>query len=170
MQPALTLIAARGRNGVIGRAGGLPWRLASDLAHFKKRTWGKPVLMGRATFDAIGRPLPGRANLVLTRDASFRAPGAWLFADLALMLAAGAAMAHAKGADEMCVIGGGALFAATMARADRLVLTEVDAAPSGDAVFPAFDQAAFVEVSAVDFPAGANDDHAFRVRELRRRA
>jgi dihydrofolate reductase len=171
MRPALTLIVARGRNGVIGHAGGLPWRLATDLALFKQRTLGKPVLMGRRTFDAIGRPLPGRANLVWTRNADWRWPGVWVFSDLAVLLAAGEATAKGAGAgaDEVCVIGGADLFAACLPKADRLILTEVDAAPVGDVVFPAFDETDFIERSARSFPAGPRDDHAFVWRELRRR-
>jgi dihydrofolate reductase len=168
-RPALTLIAARGRNGVIGQAGGLPWRLATDLALFRERTLGKPVLMGRKTFDAIGRALPGRANLVWTRNPTQTAPGIWLISDLATLRAAGRAIAMAAGADEVCVIGGADLFAATIGAADRLVLSEVDAAPAGDVRFPAFAAADFAEISATDYPAGPRDDHAFRWRELRRR-
>lgn len=169
MRPALTLIAARGSNGVIGQAGGLPWRLATDLALFKQRTLGKPVLMGARTFSAIGRPLPQRANLVWTRSPARRLPGVWMFSELAALIAAGAAMARAAGVGEVCVIGGGDLFAACLPGADRLVLCEVDAAPAGDVRFPPFDEAAFDEISAAAFPAGPRDDHAFCWRELRRR-
>jgi dihydrofolate reductase len=168
-RPALTLIAARGRNGVIGQAGGLPWRLAADLALFRERTLGKPVLMGRKTYAAIGRALSGRPNLVWTRNPAFSPHGVWLFSDLAVLLAAGQAIAAASGADEVCVIGGADLFAATIAFADRLVLSEVDSAPAGDVCFPAFAAADFPEISATDYPAGPRDDHAFRWRELRRR-
>jgi dihydrofolate reductase len=168
-RPALTLIVARGRNGVIGQAGGLPWRLATDLALFRERTIGKPVLMGRKTYAAIGRALPSRPNLVWTRNPTQTAPGIWLFSEIAVLLAAGRAIASAAGADEVCVIGGGDLFAATIAIADRVVLSEVDAAPAGDVRFPAFAAVDFAEVSATDYPAGPKDDYAFRWRELRRR-
>ncbi len=168
-RPALTLIAARGRNGVIGLAGGLSWRLATDLALFRQRTLGKPVAMGRKTFAAIGQALPGRTNLVWTRNTALGLPGVWLFSDLAVLLGAGRAIAAAAGADEVCVIGGADLFAACIAMADRLVVSEVDAAPAGDVRFPPFNEADFVEISATDFPAGPRDDHAFCWRELRRR-
>jgi dihydrofolate reductase len=169
MAPALTLIVARGRNGVIGRGGGLPWRLATDLALFRQRTLGKPVLMGRRTFEAIGRPLPGRPNLVWTRNPAFCSPGVWAFADFGVLRAAGEAMAQSAGMDEVCVIGGADLFAASLPFAERLVVSEVDAAPDGDAIFPPFAERDFVERSVASFPAGPRDDHAFRWRELRRR-
>jgi dihydrofolate reductase len=125
--------------------------------------------MGSRTFAAIGRPLPKRANLVWTRTAARRSCGVWMFSDLAALIAAGAAMARAAGVAEVCVIGGGDLFAACLPRADRLVLCEVDAAPAGDVRFPPFEAAAFDEISATAFAAGPRDDHAFRWRELRRR-
>jgi dihydrofolate reductase len=165
----LTLIAARGRNGVIGVDNRLPWRLATDLQQFKTRTLGKPVLMGRRTWDAIGRPLPGRANLVLTRRPQVLLRGAWAYSNLDTMCAAGRAIAHARGGKEICVIGGGELFTALLPIADRLVLTEVDASPTGTIVFPAFAEDDFLELSRTAYPAGPNDDHGFIVRELRRR-
>ncbi|HRP12618.1 MAG TPA: dihydrofolate reductase, partial [Terricaulis sp.] len=105
--PKLTLVLAIAKNGVIGRDGALPWRLSSDLKRFKAATLGKPVLMGRKTWDSLPkRPLPGRENLVLTRDANFQAEGAWVFTALAAMCAAARAMAQRSGAGEICVIGG----------------------------------------------------------------
>lgn len=167
---ALSLIVARAQNRVIGRDGGLPWRLSSDLKRFKAITMGKPMLMGRKTWDSLpNKPLPGRKNIVLTRDKDFRAPGAWVFSDLAAALAAARAMAAADGVDEVNVIGGAALYAETLPLADRLYLTEVDSAPEGDAHFPAFEEAAFREAAREDFPAGPKDDHAFAVRTLERR-
>jgi dihydrofolate reductase len=162
----LSLIVARGRNGVIGSAGALPWRLGSDMARFKATTMGKPVLMGRKTWESFPRrPLPGRANIVLSRDASFRADGGWTFSALPAALAAARAMGHG----EVCVIGGAEIYRATLAHADRLYLTEVDAAPEGDAVFPYFDESRFTEVARAAFPAGARDDHAFAIRTLERK-
>lgn len=169
---ALSLIVARGRNGVIGREGALPWKLSSDMARFKAITMGKPVLMGRKTWDSLPakfRPLPGRSNIVLTRDPSFSAPDAWAFSDLAAAIAAAKAMAAADGVDEFNVIGGAALYAETLPLADRLYITEVDAAPSGDAVFPAFDETRFREISSEHVPAGAKDDHNVILRVLARR-
>lgn len=166
----LSLIVARARNGVIGRDGGLPWRLSSDLKRFKAITMGKPMLMGRKTWDSLpNRPLPGRKNIVLTRDATFRAAGAWVFSDLAAALAAARAMAAADGVDEVSVIGGAALYAETLPLADRLYLTEVECAPEGDAHFPAFEEAAFRETASEQVAAGPKDDHAFTIRTLDRR-
>ena len=166
----LRLTVARARNGVIGRDGGLPWRVSSDLKRFKAITMGKPVLMGRKTWDSLpNKPLAGRNNIVLTRDANFHPDGAWAFSDLSAALGSARAMAQAEGVDEVCVIGGTALFAAALPQADRLYLTEVDAAPEGDAFFPAFDESQFREVSREVFPAGAKDDHAFTLRTLERR-
>ena len=125
---------ARARNGVIGRDGTLPWRLKSDLANFRAVTMGKPVIMGRKTWDSLPKkPLPGRKNIVLSRDRDFRAEGAWSFSDFPAALAAARAMAAADGADEVSVIGGAALYALALPLADRLYLTEVDCAPQGDA-------------------------------------
>jgi dihydrofolate reductase len=167
---ALSLIVARARNGVIGRDGALPWRLSSDLKRFKAITMGKPMVMGRKTWDSLpNKPLPGRKNIVLTRDKDFRAAGAWVFSDLAAAIAAARAMAAGDGVDEVNVIGGAALYAETLPLADRLYLTEVDCAPPGDAHFPAFEETAFRETAREDFPPGPKDDHAFAVRTLERR-
>jgi dihydrofolate reductase len=166
----LSLIVARAKNGVIGREGALPWRLSSDLKRFKALTMGKPVIMGRKTWDSLPKkPLPGRKNIVLTRDKDLRAEGAWSFSDFAAALAAARAMAAADGAEEVSVIGGAALYALTLPVADKLYLTEVDSAPQGDARFPDFDEAAFKEIAREEYPAGDKDDHAFVLRTLARR-
>lgn len=168
MIPKLTLVVAAAKNGVIGRDGGLPWRLSSDMRRFKAATMGKPVLMGRKTWDSLPRkPLPGRQNLVLTRDADFRADGAWVYTDLAAMLAAARAMAEAAGAEEVCVIGGAQIYNAVLSQADRIILTEVDLSPTGDARLD-LDLSNWREVSREDVTAGANDDANFVVRTLER--
>jgi dihydrofolate reductase len=167
--PKLTLVLAVAENGVIGRDGDLPWRLKSDMARFKAATMGKPVLMGRKTWDSLPRkPLPGRANLVLTRDASLVAEGAWVYTKLDALLAAGRAMAEASGAEEVCVIGGSLLFAETLPLADRIRLNEVKLSPEGDTVFPKLDAAQWREVSCEEVAAGPNDDADFVVRVLER--
>ena len=169
-KPKLTLVAAVAKNGVIGRRGALPWRLASDLKRFKALTMGKPVLMGRKTWDSLPKkPLPGRPNLVLSRDANFRAAGGWSYSKLDLFLAAAAAMAEEMGVDEVCVIGGSLLYAETLPMADRLVLTEVDLRPEGDAVFPQLDPAIWAQVSREDVARGEGDDAAFSIRVMERR-
>jgi len=172
--PHIALVVARARNGVIGRDGDLPWRLRSDLQRFKAITVGKPCLMGRKTWESLPlRPLPGRLNLVMTRDESYEADGmakgALVCATLDEAIEIGRETAEDDGVDEICVIGGTALFEAALPRARRLYITEVDAAPEGDAVFPPFDETAWVEVSSEPHPAGEKDDHAFTFRVLERR-
>ncbi|MEQ1810016.1 MAG: dihydrofolate reductase [Terricaulis sp.] len=166
--PKLTLVVAVAKNGVIGRDGALPWRLSSDMKRFKAATMGKPVLMGRKTWDSLPRkPLPGRQNLILTRDADFKADGAWVYTDLAVMLAAARAMAEAAGAEEACVIGGAQLYNAVLPQANRIVLTEVNLEPEGDAHLD-LDLSQWREVSRENVAAGPNDDADFIVRVLER--
>ena len=166
----LCLVVARGRNHVIGVDNDLPWRLGSDLKNFKAITLGKPVIMGRKTWDSIGRPLPGRPNLVVTRDTDFQAEGVSVWASLLLAIEAARAMAKTSQQDEVCVIGGGQIYAEALPFADRLYLTEVDAAPNGTAFFPAFDEANWAETAHTEFSAGPRDDHDFVVRVLDRKA
>lgn len=130
-RPQVTLVVAMARNGVIGRAGGLPWRLPDDLKRFKALTMGKPVLMGRRTWSSLGRALPGRLNLVMTRDPSFTAEGARVVRSL------DEALAHAQA--ELMVIGGAEVYALAIPRADRVQLTAVDADLEGDTRLPPFD-------------------------------
>ncbi|MBK6703973.1 MAG: dihydrofolate reductase [Caulobacteraceae bacterium] len=166
--PKLTLVVAVAKNGVIGRDGALPWRLSSDMKRFKAATMGKPVLMGRKTWDSLPRkPLPGRQNLILTRDADFKADGAWVYTDVAVMLAAARAMAEAAGAEEACVIGGAQLYNAVLPQANRVVLTEVNLEPAGDAHLD-LDLSQWREVSRENVAAGPNDDADFIVRVLER--
>ncbi len=168
MTPKLTLIVAIPRNHVIGRNGALPWRLSSDMKRFKAATMGKPVLMGRKTCDSLPKkPLPGRPNLVLTRDANFIPPDAWAYTDLPAMLAAARAMAQSSGVEDICVIGGAQLYNATLPHADRIILTEVNLTPEGDAHL-ALDLSHWREISREHVPAGANDDSDFTVRVLER--
>ena len=127
----ITLHLARADNGVIGRDGGLPWRLPADLKRFKAQTMGKPMIMGRKTFESFPAPLPGRRHIVLTRDAGWSPPGAEVATDM------DAAIALAD-APEIAVIGGAQIFALFLPRADRVELTEVHAAPEGDVIVPAF--------------------------------
>ena len=172
--PSIALVVARARNGVIGRDGDLPWRLRSDLQRFKAITIGKPCIMGRKTWESLPlRPLPGRLNVVLTRDEGWgeegQARGALVCRTLDEAIEIGREQAEDDGVDEICVIGGAALFEAVLPRAKRLYITEVDAAPEGDVRFPAFDEAAWAEVSSEPHPAGEKDDHAFTFRVLERK-
>ncbi len=138
--PRIALVVAVAANGVIGKDGGLPWRIPADLRWFKSVTMGKPVVMGRKTWDSLPRrPLPGRANVVVTRDAGWSAEGAIRAGSL------DAAVAAASGAPEIAVIGGATIYAEALPRADRLYWTEVHAAPEGDTLMPIFDRAAYLE-------------------------
>jgi dihydrofolate reductase len=129
--PRVTLILARARNGVIGARGGLPWRLPEDLAFFKRTTMDHPILMGRKTWESIGRPLPGRRSIVVSRDPAFAAAGAEVVQSLEQ------AIALCAGSDEIFVIGGAQLYEEALPRADRLLLTEIHADFEGDTFLPA---------------------------------
>lgn len=169
-EPVIALLVARARNGVIGRDGDLPWRLKSDMAFFKATTMGKPVVMGRKTWDSLPRkPLPGRLNIVVTRQPGYAADGAEVFASLATALDRARAQAKADGVAEVCVIGGAQIYNETLPVADRLYLTEVAAEPDGDAYFPDPDPAVWREISAEHREAGEGDDHAYTIRVLERR-
>jgi dihydrofolate reductase len=160
---------ARARNGVIGRDGGLPWRLKSDLALFKALTLGKPIVMGRKTWDSLPkRPLPGRTNIVLSRDGSFEPKGAVVCEHFSEALEIAREQAAEDGVDEVCVIGGAALFEMALPRARRLYLTEVEAEVAGDVLFPAFDESGWREVRREHHAAGEGDDHPFTFRVLER--
>jgi dihydrofolate reductase len=148
----LTIIAALADNGVIGRAGSLPWHLPDDLRRFKSLTMGRPILMGRRTFESIGRPLPGRRNLVLTRSARPFPAGVQAVASLASALEA-----CAKD-PEVCVIGGAEVFREALPQADRLELTRVHARPKGDVSFPQFELEQWREISRIEH--AADDRHA----------
>jgi dihydrofolate reductase len=140
------------------------------MKRFKADTMGKPVLMGRKTWDGLRlRPLPGRPNLVLSRDLKFRAEDSFTYSKLDALIAAGRSMAQTSGAEEFCVIGGSLLFAETLPLADRLRLSEIDLEPDGDAHFPAIDPAEWAEVSREEVPGGEKDDAAFVARVLERR-
>jgi dihydrofolate reductase len=157
----LVLVAAVAENGVIGRDGNLPWRLPSDLRRFRAITIGHPVVMGRKTYDAIGKPLPGRTNIVITRDAAFAARGVMSASNLetALMVARGDALR--RWVRHIMIIGGGELYRQTIGRACRLEMTRVHARPVGDSVFPAIDPAQWREIERCEHPAGPDDDAPF---------
>ncbi|WP_158912820.1 dihydrofolate reductase [Caulobacter sp. S45] len=168
-QPILCLVAARARNGVIGRDGVLPWRLKSDMAHFKAVTLGKPVIMGRKTWDSLPkRPLPGRANFVLSRDGTFEPWGAVVCERLEDAVSMAREQAEDDGVGEVCVIGGTSLYALALPKAKRLYLTEVQTEAEGDAVFPSFDEGSWAEVSRETHDAGDGDEHPFVFRVLER--
>lgn len=159
LKPEIALVAAVARNAVIGRDNGLVWRLGSDLRRFKALTMGKPMLMGRRTFDSIGKALPGRRSLVLTRDRAFAMEGIETVHDWESALAA-------AGAETLMVVGGGEIYALALPHADRIHLTEVDAEPEGDTFFPDFDRSRFRETLRETHPAGPRDAHAFTFLDL----
>ena len=157
---AIVLFAAVADNGVIGRDNGLPFRQSSDLKRFKALTMGKPVLMGRKTYLSIGKPLPGRTNIVVSRS-GFAAPGVLAAASLDKALTAARGDALRRGADEIVVIGGTDIFAQLMPVADRMEITHVHAQPAGDTYFPPIDAARWSSVTRTEHPAAPNDDAAF---------
>lgn len=159
-----SLVVAVARNGVIGRDNRLPWRLPDDLAYFKRVTMGHPVIMGRRTYESIGKPLPGRTNIVVTHNAAFEAPGCVVVHSLE------DAWRAADGADEACVIGGTSLFEETLASADVIHLTEVEAEVEGDTYFPPFDRSQWRETEVSRHPADERHAYPFRIVRLERRA
>lgn len=164
-RPRITLVVAAADNGVIGRDGGMPWHLPADLAHFKKVTMGKPVLMGRRTHESIGRPLPGRLNLVLSRDPLYRPAGCRRVGSLdeAVSIAAEA------GADELMVIGGGGVYKDALPVADRILLTRVHAEPEGDTWFPDPEPGDWRESSRSERAPDQRNPHGLSFIELVRR-
>jgi dihydrofolate reductase len=165
----LVLVAAVARNGVIGADNRLLWRLSSDLKRFKALTLGKPLVMGRKTFQSIGRPLPGRETIVVTRDKNFAAEGLRVAPDLDAALILADARARAMGADAVVVAGGAEIYAQTIRRADRLAITEVALAPPGDAAFPPIDPARWREVRREPGVRGPKDEADFVFVEYERR-
>jgi dihydrofolate reductase len=160
---------ARARNGVIGRDGQLPWKLKTDLANFRAVTMGKPVIMGRKTWDSLPRrPLIGRTNIVLSRDGSFEPAGAVVCEEFGEAVAIGREQAEDDGQTEVCVIGGASLFALALPKAKRIYLTEVEADIEGDVTLAPFDEAAWTEVRRQSYPAGDGDEYPFTLRVLER--
>lgn len=155
----LSLIVAVAENGVIGRDGGLPWRQSSDLKTFRRLTMGKPMIMGRRTFESIGKPLDGRDNIIVTRDPTFEAAGASAVATVDEALTLARILARTRGADEIMIIGGAALYDATLPIADRIYFTRVHGEPAGDRYFPTLDAATWAETARDAIPQGPKDDH-----------
>ena len=155
----ITIIAAMARNRAIGLAGGMLWHLPGELRHFKETTMGKPIVMGRKTWESIGRALPGRQNIVVTRNREYSAPGCLVVPSLA------GAIERAEG-DEIMVIGGGELYRQALPAADRMVLTLVDCAPSADTWFPRWNENEWSEISRRSQSTDKNNELAFEVVEL----
>jgi dihydrofolate reductase len=163
MPVPVIMVAAMARNRVIGADNGLPWRMRSDLKQFKAATMGKPLIMGRKTYQSIGRPLPGRRTIVVTHDKGFTAEGVEVADSLEAALNLGQKIAKEMQADAVIVAGGAAIYAQALPKADRLLLTELDLEATGDAVFPAFSLQEWREVSRLPYPRGEGDDAAFEV-------
>ncbi|ENN87696.1 dihydrofolate reductase protein [Rhizobium freirei PRF 81] len=170
-QPIKTIVVAVSRNGIIGRDGDMPWRLSSDLKRFKAMTLGKPVIMGRKTFQSIGRPLPGRPNVIITRDEGFSAGGVTTAHSLDEAVDIASRLAVESGADEICILGGGEIYRQSIALADRLLVTHVETDVDGDTSFPVIDPALWQVESELAVPAGEKDSYPTRfVVYLRRKA
>ena len=165
----IVLVAAVAENNVIGADGGMPWRLRSDLTHFRQVTLNKPVIMGRKTFESIGKPLKDRTNIVITRDAGRTMSGVIFVPSFEDALAAARTDAERRGTDEIMVIGGSDVFRAAMPLADRLDITHLHASPPGDVCFPPIDPAVWREVSRSEHAAGEHDSASFTVTAYLRR-
>ena len=163
------MIAAVARNGVIGHDGAMPWRLPGDLRHFRDATMGKPVIVGRKTFEAIGRPLSGRSLIVLSRDPSFQVDGARTVRSTDAAVAEAQRICREHGASDIMVAGGAAIYAALIPRADLLLVTEVDLSPAGDAWFPPIDPATWVLTERQAAPATADDEASYAFSRYSRR-
>lgn len=159
----ITLIVALDLDDVIGRAGGLPWHLPADLRRFRRLTLGKPVILGRRTHESIGRALPGRRNVVVSRQAGYHADGCEVVSSLE------AALALVQGAPEVMILGGATLYEQALPRADRLQLTRVQGRFEGDVRFPAWDPAEWRETGRTEHPVDAENSHACTFIELERR-
>ncbi len=166
----VSLVVAAAENGVIGKDGGLPWRLSSDLKAFRRLTMGKPIIMGRRTFQSLKRPLDGRDNIVVSGDPLFSPEGATVVASFVEALTLARVLAATRGAEEIMVIGGAEVFRAALPVADRIYWTAVHGSPEGDVRFPDFDRASWREVSSEPLPRGEKDDFAATTTVLERAA
>ncbi|MEH6568475.1 MAG: dihydrofolate reductase [Halioglobus sp.] len=165
----LCLIAAVAENGVVGNNNALPWHLPGELAYFKRQTLGKPIVMGRKTFESIGRPLPGRTNIVVSRNKSYAPEGVEVVDSLESSLTLAAGIARTDGQEDLMVIGGAAIYAAALPLAERLYITEVHAEVEGDAYFPEVDWRQWREVSRQRNAAPESDGYDFSFVVFQRR-
>jgi dihydrofolate reductase len=165
----ITLVVAVADNGVIGRDGGLPWRLSSDLKTFRRLTMGKPLIMGRRTFQSLKKPLDGRDNIVVSRDDNFRHDGAIVAPSFPAALAQAERCARNRGVDEVMVIGGADIFAEALPTAGRIYKTEVRGNPEGDTLMPEVDWSRWQEISREALPRGDRDDYDARLIVLERK-
>ena len=168
-EPVLAFVVAAAENGVIGRGGRLPWSIPSDLRLFRRLTMGKPVIMGRKTFESIGKPLDGRDNIVATRDPTFRAAGVIAKPSLAAAIEEARGLAAARGVDEIMVIGGAEVFRELLPQAQRIYLTRVHGAPEGDTFLPPITADQWREVSRESLPRGEMDEYPCSLVVLERK-
>lgn len=169
--PKIVIVVAMAANRVIGRDGDMPWKLSTDLKRFKALTLGKPLVMGRKTFESVGgKPLPGRPHVIVSRSAQIEAEGVEVVDSLEAGLERARAIARELNVGEVCVAGGGEIYRQAMAFADALYVTHVEAEPEGDTVFPEIDPAVFEKVEETAVPAGEKDNYPTRYAIYRRRA
>jgi dihydrofolate reductase len=166
----VAMIAAVAENGVIGAGGTIPWRIPSDMAFFKATTMGKPIIMGRKQYETVGKPLPGRVNLVVSRQPGYQPDGVLVINDLGAAIEHGKVIAQADGVDEVMVIGGGQIYAEALPLADKLYISHVALAPEGDIRFPAIDPGDWVVADEPTVPTSNMDAASYRVRVYVRRA
>ncbi|WP_395817336.1 dihydrofolate reductase [Devosia sp.] len=169
MSIPIAMIAGVARNGVIGADGTIPWKIPSDMAYFKRMTMGKPIVMGRKQYESVGRPLPGRTNIVVTRQPGYVREGIEVFATLEAALDRGRQVAARDGAPEVMVIGGGEIYAQALDRAARLYISHIALDPAGDVVFPAIDPEVWRVVDEPEVVPSDKDTAAFRIRVYERR-
>lgn len=165
----VSFVVAVSENGVIGRDNGMPWRLSTDLQRFKKLTLGKPVVMGRKTWESLGRPLPNRTNIVITRDADYAAEGALVVPSIDEALMAGEQAAQTAGVAEICIIGGAQIYVQAMDKATHLHVTHIEASIDGDAFFGPVDPLVWQITSEEHVPAGEKDNYPTRYVVYERR-
>ena len=164
----LVIVVARAENGVIGKGGGLPWRLSSDLKFFRKVTMGKPLIMGRKTYESIGKPLDGRDNIVVTRNPDFTGQGIFVVSTVERAIELAQEKAVERGVDEIAIIGGAEIYNQILPSTDLIMLTEVHAAPDGDTWFPELKEQNWREVSRTRHEPGPKDSAGFSIVYLER--
>ncbi|MEO6013009.1 MAG: dihydrofolate reductase [Devosia sp.] len=168
MSVAVSIIAAVAENGVIGSGNAIPWRIPGDFAHFKRMTLGKPLIMGRKTFESIGRPLPGRTNIVVSRQEGYQPQGVIVVSSLEMALERAQSIAAAERANEVMIGGGAEIYRQAMPLADRMYLSVIAAEPEGDAFFPQIDFEQWKSGGEINVAVHPEDSAAFRVRVYRR--
>lgn len=165
----ISMIAAIAENNVIGNGQAIPWRIPSDFGFFKRTTMGKPIIMGRKQFETVGKPLPGRTNILVTRQSGYRPEGVEVVAGVEQALEKAMAVAQGDGVEEIMIIGGGDIYAQLMGRADRLYISHVDLAPQGDVYFPPINPTQWTVVDLPEVEPHPADKATYRVKVYERR-